>query len=61
MEKYIELWVALTDLDPKKHAIAIHLHLTGRARKATSEISVDDMKGDNGIKNLIAKLDRVFL
>ena len=60
-KKDISLWTVLTDLDKKKHAIAIHLSLQGRARKASSEISVDDMKSDNGLTILLEKLDRVYL
>ena len=60
-KKDIDLWTVLTDLDKRKHAIAVHLSLTGRARKATSELSVDEMKSDNGLATLLTKLDRVFL
>ena len=42
-------------------AIAVHLSLSGRARQATSKLSVDDLKSEDGITKLTAKLDRVFL
>ena len=60
-KKDIELWKLFTDLPKEKVAIAIHLSLSGRARQATSEISINDMKSDNGFKILMDKLDRVFL
>ena len=59
-KKDLELWQFFTDLDAKKQAIAVHLSLTGRARSATSELSVNDLKGDDAMKLVIAKLDRVF-
>jgi hypothetical protein len=43
-KKDISLWVSFTDLPETKHGIAVHLSLTGRARKASSELSVDHLK-----------------
>ena len=60
-KKDLELWTLLTDLPKNKVAIAVHLSLSGRARQATSELSVDDLKSEDGISRLIAKLDRVYL
>ena len=39
----------------------MHLSLTGRVRKATSELSVDEIKSDNDFATLLTKLDCVFL
>ena len=41
-----------TDIVKSKQGIAIHLSLTGNARQATSELSVDELKCDDGVKNL---------
>ena len=60
-KKDLELWTLLTDLPKNKEAIAVHLSLSGRARQATSELSVDDLKLEDGITKLTAMLDRVFL
>jgi len=59
-KKDLELWQFFTDLDPKKQAVAVHLSLTGRARSATSELSVKELQGESAMKLVIAKLDRVF-
>ena len=59
-KKDLELWQMFTELDVKKQAIAVHLSLTGRARSATTELSIEDMKSTDAMKILIAKLDRVF-
>ena len=60
-KKDIGLWTLLTDLPKAKMAIAIHLSLNGRARKASSELTANELKADDGTKTLLEKLDRVFL
>lgn len=57
----IDIWCELSDLSAKKKALAIHLSLSGRARVASSEIPVEDLKKENGVQTLIEKLDGVFL
>ena len=44
-KKDLELWTLLTNLPKNKVAIAVHLSLSGRARQATSELSVDCKAG----------------
>ena len=60
-KKDIELWKEVTDIKEEKIPIIIHLSLSGRARQATSELSVAELKGANGYELLMQKLDRVFL
>ena len=60
-KKDIDLWRLVTDISENKHAIVVHLSLSGRARAASSELSVEELKSDSGFKKLIEKLDRVFL
>ena len=60
-KKDIDLWSVLTDLAKVKQAISIHLSLSGRARKATSELTKTELNSENGVKTLLDKLDRVFL
>ena len=57
----ISIWCELTDLPPTKRALAIHLSLTGRAQTASSEIDVESLKQDDGVKTLLKKLDNLFL
>ena len=57
----VDLWTELSDIDKSKQAIAIHLSLTGRARSASSELSKAELKAEDGVQTLLAKLDRVFL
>ena len=60
-KKDLDLWCDFTTVKKEKQAIGVHLSLTGRARKATSEIPAADMKSAEGMKHLTDKLDRVFL
>ena len=59
----VKIWCELTDLAEAKQALAIHLSLHGRARVASSEIEIDDLKKDKGVgvKMLLDKLDGIFL
>ena len=59
----VEIWCELTELKDEKKALAIHLSLHGRARVASSEIDIDDLKkgGGVGIKTLLDKLDSIFM
>ncbi|KAK4319794.1 hypothetical protein Pmani_009312 [Petrolisthes manimaculis] len=55
--KDIEIWCKLSDLSKKKQALAIHLSLDGRARISTSELEVDALESDDGVKTILEKLD----
>ena len=57
----IEIWCDLTDLVETKRALAIHLSLQGKARDASSEVPIADLKKTNGVEILLAKLDKLFL
>ena len=57
----IEIWQELTDLPKPKQALAIHLSLSGKARVASSELGIADLKTDTGVETLLRKLDEIFL
>ena len=59
--KNVEIWTELTELPKQKHALAIHMVLEGRAQAVSSQFSVAELKADNGVKNLLAKLDEMYL
>jgi hypothetical protein len=56
----IEVWKLMTDLDPKKQALAVTLSLSGKARKAALEIPVADLNKESGMKTLVDALNKVF-
>ena len=60
-KKEITLWKTFTDLDAKKQGPAICLSLTGKAREAALELSVENFSSDTGVVQLLAKLDELYL
>ena len=59
--KEIEIWQAFTDLAEIKQGPAIFLSLDGRAREAVLELEVVKISAKDGVKNIIAKLDSLYL
>ena len=59
--KEIEIWQTFTDLDPKKQGAAIFLTLEGQAREAVLELEVAKISATDGVKQIINKLDSLFL
>ena len=57
----LQIWCDLTDIPVEKHALAVHLTLTGRARAASQQVPREDLKKSTGVKTLLAKLDSEFL
>ena len=60
-KKEVALWETFTDLSAEKRAPAICLSLTGRARDAVLELDITKLNSVTGVKELIAKLDTLFL
>ena len=60
-KKEIKLWKTFTDLDAKKQGPAICLSLTGKACEAPLELSVENLKSDTGVVQLLVKLDDLYL
>ena len=51
----IDIWCELCELPKTKQALAIHLSLSGRARIASSEVNITELKLDTGVKTVIEK------
>ena len=60
-KKEIKIWQALTTLAAEKQGPALYLSLKGKAREAALEIDIDQIKGANGVKAILDKLDKLFL
>ena len=54
-------WCELTDLPKNKHALAVQLSLSGRARHAAKQVSRNKLKTDGGVDVLLKKLGEAFL
>ena len=55
------LWSEFRDIPTEKEAIAIHLSLSGKARRASSYLKMDRLNNITGVETLLEKLDGVFL
>ena len=60
-EKEIAIWQAFTDLSSEKQGPTIFLTLSGKAREAVLELGVSKLTDKSGVKNVISKLDTLYL
>ena len=60
-KKELGIWQAFTSIDKKNQAPAIFLTLSGQAREAVSELPIEQLTDDNGVKNLLTALDALYL
>ena len=60
-KKEISIWQLFTSLERKKQDPTIFLSLSGQAREAVLELELDKLNDDNGVKNLLEKLDKLYL
>lgn len=58
--KELEIWQLYTSVPEEKQGPAIFLSLDGKAREAVLELDVADLKGKEGVKNIIKKLDTLY-
>ena len=56
----IEIWKAITSVEKKKQGPILYRSLEGQAKKACSNIKVEDICGDNGYELIMDKLEKVF-
>ena len=59
----VKIWQLFTDLEKKKQSPALYLTLTGRARmrECVLELTPEVIGGDDGVKKIIEKLDKLFM
>ena len=60
-KKEISIWQLFTSLERKKQGPAIFLSLSSQAHEAVLELELDELNDDNGVKNLLEKLDKLYL
>ena len=60
-EREISIWQLFTSLERKKQAPTIFLSLSGQAHEAVLELKLDKLNDDNGVKNLLEKLGKLYL
>ena len=59
-KKETSIWQLFTSLERKKQDPAIFLSLSGQEREAVLELELDKLNDDNGVKNLLEKLDKLY-
>ena len=57
----LKIWKMFTDLPAAKQGPAVYLSLTGKAKDAVADVPVEDIGKDDGVNQLVAKLDEVYL
>ena len=60
-KKSVTIWSTFTSLPAAKQGAAVLLTLEGSARDAVLELSEDQISGDNGLPNVIKRLDELYL
>ena len=57
----IKVWQAFTSIEKSKMGPALFLSLSGSARDAAREVSIEVLNSDTGLDTLIKKLDELYL
>ena len=58
--KELEIWQLFTDISDEKQGPAVFLTLEGKAKEAVLELPTSDIKGSDGVRNIIKKLDSLY-
>ena len=59
--KELQIRESFTDIPGDKRGSAVFLSLEGKARQAALELEVEQINNKDGIKNIVAKLDKLYL
>ena len=59
-KKKINIWNQVSTLDAKSKASQVFLNLTGEAEEAVLELEETDIHSDNGLTNILNRLDRLY-
>ena len=59
-KKEVEVWAMLTNLPKKKQGPALWMSLSGKAKEAIQDMDIDEIKADDGLHTMMAKLDSLF-
>ena len=59
--KELKIWHSFTDIPKAKQGPALLLTLERKACETVLELNIDDITSDNGVKNIAACLDRLYL
>ena len=57
----LKIWEAFTSLEKQKQGLAVFLSLTGQDKQAVRNISIENLSSTDGVKLIIAELDKLYL
>ena len=57
----LEVWSQFTSLPKEKKGMAVFLTLKGADQEAVLELDTNEITGENGLENVIARLDKLYL
>ena len=60
-KKELAIWQSFTDIKKEKQGSALFLTLEGKAKEAALELDLDKFNCENGVDNIIKKLDTLYL
>ena len=59
-EKSLSLWQLVTDLKPEQQGPALVLSLSGKAKEAAIELSIDEIKSAIGVNLILDKVGQIY-
>ena len=59
-KKEVQIWAELTKLDDEKKGSAFWMTLTGKAKSVVQDMTIEEIKGKDGLTKMLAKLEDVF-
>ena len=60
-KKVVNIWGKFTKMEVKKQGMAVLLSLKGAAQEAVLELEEDKIDCNDGLKNVLARLDKLYL
>ena len=60
-KKLVTIWSEFTTLDKNKQGMAVFLSLKGADQEAVLELPTDQIKGEHGLNNVLARLDKLYV
>ena len=60
-KRRVTVWEVSTSADKGKRAATLITCMSGRPEQAAIQLKIDELKGDDGVKKLVAEMDKLFL
>ena len=60
-KKMLNVWSKFTSLPKEKKGMAVFLTLKGADQEAVLELDTDEITCENGLENIVTRLDKLYL